>query len=524
MKSRFIAAGLFLVSCLLLPASAFAQFTAVTGNIDDANGIPYAGGTISGALVPASGGPWTLSGNPYSGIVGSVTLDSTGSFTIQVGDNTQITPGGSQWLFTVRSASATIQPPLGTGPQTFQFTVTITGFTQDVTANIDAVPVPALTHITTGTGTVTNISTTGPIVGGPITTTGTISCPTCPTGTLAATQVAFGSGANTISGSPNFTYITGTNTLTAGVFQTLSANPAVVGVLRLAAAESVAWRNSTNSSNITLNAGSVAVGNIPADAIIGQTTFAASAFIANFAAVALTGEVRLDQGGAVCWRNTANSLDICISKSAGDVLLNNGAAFGTVTNVTASGPITSSGGATPNIACATCVTGPGGANTQVQYNDGGAFNGAAGITYIKATQDTLIQNDLGNAFNTNSGGALIATTADASGLTVITGSARLSSAGSVRFSTGATNNTSAVNLMSPSFEANVAGIKFDGTTSGSAIINVASVAGTPAQINLPTTTGTPGQVLSTDGGTPQQTSWITPSTTATSVPLSGITA
>jgi hypothetical protein len=53
------------------------------------------------------------------------------------------------------------------------------------------------------------------------------------------------------------------------------------------------------------------------------------------------------------------------------------------------------------------------------------------------------------------------------------------------------------------------GIAISGSTSGVAKIGVASVAGTPAQINLPIATGSAGQVLSTDGGTPQQTSWIT---------------
>jgi len=36
----------------------------------------------------------------------------------------------------------------------------------------------------------------------------------------------------------------------------------------------------------------------------------------------------------------------------------------------------------------------------------------------------------------------------------------------------------------------------------------AATTGTPNRINFPTTTGTVGQVLSTDGGSPQQTSWV----------------
>lgn len=58
-------------------------------------------------------------------------------------------------------------------------------------------------------------------------------------------------------------------------------------------------------------------------------------------------------------------------------------------------------------------------------------------------------------------------------------------------------------------------LKFSGATSGSATIGAASIAGTPNRINLPTTNGTVGQVLTTDGGNPQQTSWTTISGTGT---------
>ena len=51
-------------------------------------------------------------------------------------------------------------------------------------------------------------------------------------------------------------------------------------------------------------------------------------------------------------------------------------------------------------------------------------------------------------------------------------------------------------------------IVLKGATSGSASIGVAAAAGTPTQLVLPTTTGTNGYVLSTNGGTPQQLSWI----------------
>lgn len=53
-------------------------------------------------------------------------------------------------------------------------------------------------------------------------------------------------------------------------------------------------------------------------------------------------------------------------------------------------------------------------------------------------------------------------------------------------------------------------VQFNGSTSGSAQIGVAAVAGTPNKINLPIATGAAGAVLQTDGANPQQASWVLP--------------
>lgn len=62
-----------------------------------------------------------------------------------------------------------------------------------------------------------------------------------------------------------------------------------------------------------------------------------------------------------------------------------------------------------------------------------------------------------------------------------------------------------------------------GSTSGSAAIGTAAVAGTPHQMNLPTSTGSAGQVLTTDGGNPQQLTWssVSGTGTVTSVGMAG---
>ncbi len=52
-------------------------------------------------------------------------------------------------------------------------------------------------------------------------------------------------------------------------------------------------------------------------------------------------------------------------------------------------------------------------------------------------------------------------------------------------------------------------INFLGSSSGSAIIQVAAAAGTPNPLTLPKSTGAAGSLLTTDGANPQQTAWET---------------
>lgn len=213
-KTVFMKLALVLAGAFLFATVSHAQsFTTVTATVTDSNGIPYAGGSMSATLVPGTPGGWTLNGQPYNGQIGPVTLDSTGTFIANFGSNAVILPASTQWKITVGSNPGGIPPPLGTGAQTFSVTMTISGATQNISGTLNA-SAPKLTNFTSsgGSGTVTTIATTGPITGGPITTTGTIACPTCVTASgggsinLAATQIGFGSGTNALIGSSNFTY------------------------------------------------------------------------------------------------------------------------------------------------------------------------------------------------------------------------------------------------------------------------------------------------------------------------------
>lgn len=134
MNLRKLRVWLLLVT--LTPLAA-AQFTLVSGTVTDPSGLPYANGTITPTLI-SSGSP-TLSGVAYTPPTQPVGLSQVGGFAMQLADNTQLSPGGSQWQFLVCSAAGTVQPAGGSGPICFTTTaLTISGSSQSITAQLTA--------------------------------------------------------------------------------------------------------------------------------------------------------------------------------------------------------------------------------------------------------------------------------------------------------------------------------------------------------------------------------------------------
>lgn len=142
---------------LLLSSAALAQFTTVTGTVTDPNGLKYAFGTIASVIVSSSTPVFSSNSQPYFQPTQATGLSSVGTFTVRLADNTQLSPGGTTWTFTVCSAGGTVQPAFGKGPICFVVSgVTISGASQDISATLSAAA-PALTA-TTGTGTPCNIT------------------------------------------------------------------------------------------------------------------------------------------------------------------------------------------------------------------------------------------------------------------------------------------------------------------------------------------------------------------------------
>ena len=238
---KFSIVALVLAGAFLLAAiPARAQFTSVSATVTDPNGIPYGNGTMSAVLTPGSPGGWTLSGQPYSGRVGPITLDSTGSFTANFGSNAIILPAGTTWQITVNSNQGGIAPPLGTGAQTFSVNLTISGASQSITAALDAAA-PKLTNITVGSGSVTSVScgnlanvftcsvtnptTTPSLVFSPISTGPSLDCSTFPGADMGAKLNACLAALPAAGGIADATKFTSPQTISTAV---VNSYPAVI--------------------------------------------------------------------------------------------------------------------------------------------------------------------------------------------------------------------------------------------------------------------------------------------------------
>jgi hypothetical protein len=150
-----------LVLFLVFAVPAFAQRTVVSGTVTDLNGSPYSQASLTITLsLPTGAIGAYLGGAQIAGTVGPVKLDNTGSFLVQLADNTLIQCANaagqlvacvpqSTWNFSI-TLSPGVPPPLGTGPQTCSATLTISGASQSVSSNFNSCP--ALSTVSGGGG------------------------------------------------------------------------------------------------------------------------------------------------------------------------------------------------------------------------------------------------------------------------------------------------------------------------------------------------------------------------------------
>ena len=135
----------------LTQLAAAQTITAVSGTVRDVNGVPYVNCTVLPQFVNVSGGATptvTANGGPVVPPTSPSNCNSSGVFSVSVIANGSVTPASTHWQFLICSAAGTQYPDPGSlGGQCFTTgQITITGSTQDITGNINAVPPPALIY------------------------------------------------------------------------------------------------------------------------------------------------------------------------------------------------------------------------------------------------------------------------------------------------------------------------------------------------------------------------------------------
>lgn len=104
---------------------------------------------------------------------------------------------------------------------------------------------------------------------------------------------------------------------TSPAFISSSANPASAGIVRLASADTIKFRNNANGGDIALKKTGAVASPVPADTL-DLTEFGAVesvAFLSNSANQSGTGQIRLASTDSIKWRNNANANDIGLSKT-----------------------------------------------------------------------------------------------------------------------------------------------------------------------------------------------------------------
>jgi hypothetical protein len=111
--------------------------------------------------------------------------------------------------------------------------------------------------------------------------------------------------------------------LTAGTFISAAANPSASGTIRLATADSLAFRNFANGGDMFLSTSQGTVGTRPSDlaSFLNFNGLAAAMFQSlSSQTSAASGLFRMQSGESACWRNNANNADGCLSRNSSDIL------------------------------------------------------------------------------------------------------------------------------------------------------------------------------------------------------------
>jgi Ni,Fe-hydrogenase III small subunit len=333
---NILTGGLISATGALSVTGATTLTTVSTGNISAGN--VYSGGSITtGSLISAVGN--VTSGNVVTGGL----ISATGNVSSGASINTvNLSVSGNVLGNLLPSANVTYN--LGSPTQRWN-TLYLAGNTIELgTQSISA--------------TATGVSLgTGDVIGGNVTTTGLVSA----TGNVTANNGMFTTIVNVASHTGAVVSVTGNVTANNGMF--------------------------TNIVNVASHTGAVVsvTGNVTGSNLLtgGLISATGSVYGVELWATQSSG----DEGGQLNLANPASNSTIAGSSVTIDIYQNRfrifeqgGTARGAFIDITACGA-----GVSTNLLAGGGGGTPGGANTNVQFNDGGVFGGTAGLTFNKTT-------------------------------------------------------------------------------------------------------------------------------------------
>lgn len=201
-----------------------------------------------------------------------------------------------------------------------------------------------------------------------------------------------------------------TTTVTATAFISATGAPATAGLLRLNGSAAIEWRNAANSGNVALdkdNNDSLGWnGNYFIDT---SGNLTAPAIISSVGAPATAGFIRINGGGAIEWRNAANSGNVAMDKDGTDALGWNGTYFisaaGVLSGSNFSGSSSGSNTGDQTITLTGDVTGSGTGSfaTAVAKIAGTTVSGTTGTTNVAFSASPTFTGTLNAAAITASG-------------------------------------------------------------------------------------------------------------------------
>lgn len=198
-------------------------------------------------------------------------------------------------------------------------------------------------------------------------------------GTIASNLLPNATGLNL--GSPSQRFDVFAQDLTADSINSTSANPATTGTINLASLDTIAWRNAANAADVLLQK-SQGAGVLPADTLQWPNGVSAAEFITATASPSTTGVVRLATADAIKFRNNADSGDLNGLSHNSDDTMQVGDTAGIKSGaITSSGTVISGGTfATPSGTNLTVQPQGSAGNSTTVASSAGATGGAVAVT------------------------------------------------------------------------------------------------------------------------------------------------